>query len=54
MTPDEPDCPLCKSPASMVEHLAHQWRYCSACGRCFLVNAAGELVATAPTDKCAK
>lgn len=42
MTPT--DCPLCQSPASMLESLSDGRQFCNGCGQVFKVDAEGTVV----------
>ena len=41
------DCALCGAAASYLEQLAHDWRFCGCCGRCYRVDAEGQIVTAA-------
>lgn len=44
------DCPLCQSPASLLERLSDGWKFCNGCARCFLLDAEGHYVRSVGTQ----
>ncbi len=48
------DCPLCRAPGSMLEHLNNGWIFCNGCARCYQLDADGTIVQTAVTPHAPK
>ena len=42
-------CPLCKAPASMLEHLTRGY-YCACCGQVMELDAEGRVTKRSPTQ----